>query len=81
MDVSSCLSLVTTSDGQVVTPEKGLPQGDASEQCSENENEDGDEGPSLQREYRRSNEVVPTENCNLFQENVPKSEGKGRGNT
>ena len=42
VDVSSCLSLVTTNDGQVVTPEKGFPHGDISLVNSEDEDEDED---------------------------------------
>lgn len=40
VDVSSCLSLVTTNDGQIVTPEKGFPHGDMSMQNTDDEIED-----------------------------------------
>ncbi|XP_024362815.1 uncharacterized protein [Physcomitrium patens] len=55
VDVSSCLSLVTTNDGQVVTPAKGFPLANASQHTSDDE--DGDEDPeSAQTSCRPSME-------------------------
>jgi hypothetical protein len=50
VDVSSCLSMVTTNDGQIVTPEKGFPQGDISLANSEDE-DDGSLSLRLQNRF------------------------------
>lgn len=74
VDVSSCLSMVTTSDGQLVTPEKGLPRGDISEQNSDIE--DLDDVPSVQEHNGRSLEFVRQEILN--REITPTKREKGK---
>lgn len=74
VDVSSCLSMVTTSDGQLVTPEKGLPRGDISEQNSDIE--DLEDIPSFQAHNGRPIEFVHPEIFN--QETTPTKREKGK---
>lgn len=71
VDVSSCLSLVTTSDGQIVTPEKGFPQGDISLVNSEDEDED-----SLS--LRSQNRLSFSGKDALQRESTSANKGKGR---
>ncbi|KAG0583524.1 hypothetical protein KC19_3G143800 [Ceratodon purpureus] len=69
VDVSSCLSMVTTNDGQVVTPEKGFPHGDISLVNSEDEDED-----SLS--LRSQNRFSFSEKDALHQESSSANKGK-----
>ena len=71
VDVSSCLSMVTTNDGQVVTPEKGFPDADISLVNSEDEDEDS---LSL-RSHKRTFSFL--EKDLLHQESTSSAKGKG----
>uniref|UniRef100_A0A7I4EBW2 HNH nuclease domain-containing protein n=1 Tax=Physcomitrium patens TaxID=3218 RepID=A0A7I4EBW2_PHYPA len=76
VDVSSCLSLVTTNDGQIVTPEKGLLQEDVSELHSEDEIEEED-SLSLRTRNGFSFQSSRSDNDALLQRSS--STGKGKG--
>lgn len=77
VDVSSCLSLVTTSDGQIVTPEKGFPHGDISMQTSDDEMEDED-SLTLRSQSGKSLEFsFSGTDTTLQQDRKSKNKGKG----
>lgn len=76
VDVSSCLSLVTTSDGQIVTPEKGFPHGDISMQTSDDEMEDED-SLTLRSQSGISLEFSFSEKETAIQDRKSKNKGKG----
>jgi hypothetical protein len=57
VDVSSCLSLVTTSEGQVLSPDKGLLEQDTIGLCSESE--DGDMANAHRTKIKHCQSVDP----------------------
>lgn len=77
VDVSSCLSMVTTNDGQIVTPEKGFPHGDISMQNSDDEMEDEDP-LSLRSQSRVSLQSSFSEKEASQQDDTSKNKGKGK---
>lgn len=76
VDVSSCLSLVTTNDGQIVTPAKGFPHGDISMQNTDDEIEEED-SLSLRSQSGISLEFSFSEKDALQQDSASRSKGKG----
>lgn len=75
VDVTSCLSLVTTNDGQIVTPEKGFPHGDMSMQNTDDD-EIEEDSFSLRSQSGMSLEFSFAGKDALPQDNKSRNKGK-----
>jgi len=69
VDVSSCLSLITTNEGHILSPDKGPPKQEALELCSESEDGDAYDAHSTKIKHDGSMESLkPQQNQRCFQE-------------
>ncbi len=69
VDVSSCLSLITTNEGHILSPDKGRPEQEALELSSESEDGDAYDAHSMKIKHDGSKESLkPQHNQRCFQE-------------
>ncbi len=69
VDVSSCLSLITTNEGHILSPDKGPPEQEPLELCSESEDGDAYDAHTTKIKHDGSMESLkPQQNQRCFQE-------------